>query len=461
MGDETLKIGNATIRKRSIVEYRLNPKNHNVGSERGKALIAHSFRKYKAGRSLLADANDTLIAGNQSIQGAMDAGIINVIEVEADGSTLVVVKRLDLDLEQDHEAVEMAYIDNRASEVSLHYDVSQVAADIADGVDLTEMFLPDELLAMLPDAYPDDPTAVSEAPDTDRGAELREKWHTETGQLWLIPSKHGGVHRLLISDCRNEDDMKRLCITKVQGVVTSPPYAEQRSHTYGGVPVEEYTRWWSAVQHNVKTHLLDDGSFFVNIKAHTEGGQRSLYVMDLVCQMVRKWEWRFVDEFCWKRPAVPGAWADRFKNEFEPVYHFAMGKINKFYPERVGHASDSIPVPASIAGAVSNSGTGTYWNMSNQTKEGIALPGNVIEVSGVEAEVGHSAMFPVGLPEFFMKAFSDDGDVWLDPFMGGGTTIAAAEHCKRIAYGIELLPENAALILERFSELGPELHEQA
>lgn len=457
MGDEKLDIGDVSIRKRSIGDYRPNPKNHNTGNARGKALIGHSFRKYGSGRSLLSDANGVLIAGNQSSAGAAEAGITDVIEVETDGKTLVVVKRRDLDLEQDHEAVELSYLDNRASELNLTYNLSQIAADIADGVDLTDMFTPDEMLALLPDASPDDPTATNEAIDADRGAELREKWHTEPGQLWLIPSKHGVMHRLLVGDCRNEDDMKRLCITKVQGAVTSPPYAEQRAHTYGGVPADEYTHWWGAVQHTVKAYLLNGGSFFVNIKAHTDEGQRSLYVMDLVCQMVRKWEWRFVDEFCWVRPTAPGRWADRFKNEFEPVFHFAMGKINKFYPERVGHASDSIPVPASIAGAVSNSGTGTYWNLSKETQEGIALPGNVIEVSGVESEVGHSAMFPMRLPEFFMKAFSDDGDVWLDPFMGGGTTIAAAEHCKRIAYGMELLPENAALILERFVELKPQL----
>lgn len=452
MGDDSVR-----VRRKKLADYKANPRNHNTGTERGSEMIERSFERYGAGRSLLADADDVLIAGNQSQEGALEAGITDVIEVETTGNEIVVVKRVDLRLERDTKATELAYIDNRANQVSLHYDVAQVVADIERGVDMSMMFTPDELAGMLPDASPDDPTAGSETVDANRGPELRQKWQTEPGQLWGIPSRHGGVHRLLIGDCRSEGDMQRLCVTRVQGAVTSPPYAQQRASTYGGVPVEEYTRWWSAVQHNVRAQLLEGGSFFVNIKAHTEDGQRSLYVMDLVCQMVRQWEWRFVDEFCWKRTAVPGAWADRFKNEFEPVYHFAPGKIHKFYPERVGHASDSIPVPASIAGAVANSGTGTYWNLSNKTEEGIALPGNVIEVSGVESEVGHSAMFPIGLPEFFMKAFSDEQDVWLDPFMGGGTTIAAAERCKRLACGMELLPENAALILERFVELTPQL----
>ena len=65
---------------------------------------------------------------------------------------------------------------------------------------------------------------------------------------------------------------------KVNGVFTSPPYAEQRKEQYGGVPTEQYVEWWEAVQSNVKANLAADGSFFVNIKPHRANGERSLYV---------------------------------------------------------------------------------------------------------------------------------------------------------------------------------------
>ena len=66
----------------------------------------------------------------------------------------------------------------------------------------------------------------------------------------------------------------------------------------------------------------------------------------------------------------------------------------------------------------------------------------------------HAAAFPVALPDFFVRAYSDAGDVWLDPFCGSGTTIVAAHNNKRQGFGIEMLPKYCAVILERVSGLG-------
>ena len=120
----------------------------------------------------------------------------------------------------------------------------------------------------------------------------------------------------------------------------SPPYAEQRKEQYGGVPTAEYVAWWEAVQANVKANLAQDGSFFVNIKPHCEDGERVLYVFDLVLAMRRRWGWRFVDELCWLRSGVPGEWANRFKNGFEPLYQFCVDGSMKFRAKNVTHESD-------------------------------------------------------------------------------------------------------------------------
>ena len=70
--------------------------------------------------------------------------------------------------------------------------------------------------------------------------------------------------------------------------------------------------------------LADDASYFLNIKPHADGGQRSLYVADLLIAHVRQWGWWFIDELCWRKTdnGVPGGWGNRFKNAFEPIYHF-------------------------------------------------------------------------------------------------------------------------------------------
>lgn len=83
----------------------------------------------------------------------------------------------------------------------------------------------------------------------------------------------------------------------------------------------------------------------------------------------------------------------------------------------------------------------------------------MLELSPAVNDNSHAAAFPVALPDFFIRAYSDTGDLWLDPFCGSGTTIVAAHNNDRCGYGIELLPKYAAVILERLQDMGltPEL----
>ena len=97
--------------------------------------------------------------------------------------------------------------------------------------------------------------------------------------------------------------------------------------------------------------------------------------------------------------------------------------------------------------------TGFFSNRGRNdiAKKGMALPGNVLEIG---TEVGqtevHSAPYPVALPEFFIKAFSDSGDMIFDPFMGSGTTMIAAEKNGRHACGTEISPMYCDVIVTRW-----------
>ena len=129
-------------------------------------------------------------------------------------------------------------------------------------------------------------------------------------------------------------------------VVTSPPYATQREYDpssgFKPVPPDEYVAWFRDVAAGIETVLAPDGSYFLNIKEHADDGERSLYVKDLVLAHKRQWGWRFVDEFCWRKTdnGVPGGWNNRFKNAWEPVFHFCRQPEIKFRPEAVGHVSE-------------------------------------------------------------------------------------------------------------------------
>jgi hypothetical protein len=157
------------ITKKKIEDYQPNNRNHNLGTERGAAMLGKSVEKYGAGRSLLADKHGKLIAGNQSQQAMIEAGLTEVIEVETDGNQVVVVKRRDLDLDdpESTKAIELGYMDNRSHEVSFRMDVEQIAADIEMGVDMSLMYTPGELDNLIGmDVVPDLPdTGEKKIPD--------------------------------------------------------------------------------------------------------------------------------------------------------------------------------------------------------------------------------------------------------------------------------------------------------
>ena len=87
---------------------------------------------------------------------------------------------------------------------------------------------------------------------------------------------------------------------------------------------------------------------------------------------------------------------------------------------------------------------------------GIARPSNVIEVKSESSQGSHSAPFPRSLAEFFIEAFSDPEDVIFDPFLGSGTTMAAAHVLDRAGYGIEISPAYCDVILRRLATLAGE-----
>lgn len=154
------------VTKKKLKDYQPNPENHNLGTERGAQMLEKSLNRYGAGRSLLADKDGMMIAGNQTLQAASDAGIENVIEVETDGKTLVVVKRTDLDLDDPHDtsAIELGYMDNRSHEISFRLDVEQIAADADRGVDFDLMYTVDELGSLVGRDLDDDEDDKDKAP---------------------------------------------------------------------------------------------------------------------------------------------------------------------------------------------------------------------------------------------------------------------------------------------------------
>ncbi len=133
---------------KTIADLEPDKRNANRGTVRGRAMLDHSLRTLGAGRSILTDKNGKVIAGNKTLEVAADIDLpIEVIKTR--GDKLVVVQREDLDLETDAAARELAYADNRVSDVDLAWDVRAIAQDVTAGVDLSAYFNEREQAAAL------------------------------------------------------------------------------------------------------------------------------------------------------------------------------------------------------------------------------------------------------------------------------------------------------------------------
>ena len=138
-----------------LTDYKPDTNNANKGTERGQYMVDASIQSYGAGRSIVVDKHGNVIAGNKTLQSAIDAGLVDAVEVVTSGDKLVVVKRDDLDLYADDKARLLAYADNRAGELGLQWDADAILADLSEGLDLGALFHESELLALSGEALED------------------------------------------------------------------------------------------------------------------------------------------------------------------------------------------------------------------------------------------------------------------------------------------------------------------
>lgn len=138
----------SAIRKARLSEFTPDDRNANAGTVRGLAMLEDSLSKYGAGRSILLDKHNRVIAGNKTLERAADQGFDEVIVVPTDGKQLVAVQRVDLDLDEP-KARELAIADNRVGEVDLSWSGDELQALMDDGVDLSQFFNDGELAHVL------------------------------------------------------------------------------------------------------------------------------------------------------------------------------------------------------------------------------------------------------------------------------------------------------------------------
>jgi site-specific DNA-methyltransferase (adenine-specific) len=252
--------------------------------------------------------------------------------------------------------------------------------------------------------------------------------------------------KLILGDCR--EVLTEFPSNSVDLIVTSPPYADSRAKTYGGIRPDKYVEWFLPISAELLRVLKPEGTFILNIKEKIVNGERHTYVIELILEM-RKQGWLWTEEFVWhKKNCYPGKWPNRFRDAWERLLQFNKSKKFGMYQDtvmlpmgdwaerRLKNLSDTDKTrdPSKV-------GSGFGKRVANWVDREKVYPTNVLHMATETRNKNHSAVFPEALPEWFIKLFTVEGDTVLDPFMGSGTTVRVAQSMARRGIGIEIQNE--------------------
>lgn len=273
----------------------------------------------------------------------------------------------------------------------------------------------------------------------------------------LLGSMKSIETKILLGD--SSEVLRKVANNSIDLIVTSPPYADRRKNTYGGIKPDKYVSWFLEISKELLKVLKPSGTFILNIKEKAENGERHTYVLELILAL-REQGWLWTEEFIWhKRNSYPGKWPNRFRDSWERCLQFNKSKNFNMYQKEV-----MIPVGDWATGRLkklskkdqirdtASNGSGFGKNISNWIGREMVYPTNVLHFATVCNNKNHSAAFPEELPEWFIKLFTKEFDTVLDPFAGSGTTIIVAKRMKRNSVGIDIKPEYVDIMKKNIGE---------
>ncbi|MCL4712801.1 MAG: site-specific DNA-methyltransferase [Pseudorhodoplanes sp.] len=419
-----------------LIPYARNARTHD---DNQVAQIAASIVEFGWTNPILVDAEGGIVAGHGRLLAVRKLGL----------DTVPVVV-----LEDITPAQRRAYViaDNKLA-LNAGWNEELLASELhalnGEGFDLgltgfTDAEL-DALMAPLGDES--DAESAGDNADDEMPAPSREPI-SRAGDLWLV-----GDHRLLCGDSTDSSVVARVMNGERAALVfTSPPYGNQRDYTTGGVGD------WDALMRGVFAALpvADAAQVLVNLGLVHRDNEWQPYWQAWLDWM-REQGWRRFGLYVWDQgPGLPGDWNGRLAPAFELVFHFnrKARKPSKIVPCKwAGHVNDT------HGGIRHKDGHVGEWTHAGQGVQETRIPDSVIRITrhkarGIETE--HPAVFPVALPEFVMRAYSNEREIVYEPFAGSGTSIIAAERTRRRTRAIELGPEYVDVALRRWRKLFPD-----
>lgn len=373
--------------------------NFNKGTKKGQESIVKSFKRFGAGRSILLDKDNRIIAGNKSHLAAQDAGIKSVRVIETDGTELIAVKRTDVSLDS-MEGREMALADNATTILNMEWNKEelQYAAAMYEGFDLPEWGLD------IPDLLPQKECEEDNFDPDDQTIPTR----CQPGDVWEL-----GNHRLLCGDATSATDIAKLMDgAKAHLLLTDPPYNVDIHGTNGktiendNMSRESFEIFLYDAFSNFENQMEDGCPFYIWFASKTHREFEN--ALERSGLLVRQ-------ELIWNKNAFTLG-RSHYQWKHEPCFYGWKGNSCRY-----------------------------FINARNKT--------TIIDENKPQRSDDHPTMKPVPLFGYQITNSSRDGDIVLDPFGGSGTTIVACEQLGRQARIMELDPRYCDVILARWEKL--------
>lgn len=407
----------------SLAQLTSDPKNARRHTPRNVGTIVDALHEVGAARSIVIDENGVVLAGNATMDAAIEAGLSKVQVVDGDGETVIAVRRTGLTAEQK---TRLALYDNRAAELAEWNP--DILADLAPE-EIKGMFSDKELAEILSQTGVEPKDAE---PQIDKAEELRQKWGTETGQIW-----HVGAHCIAVGDSYARATISRLMGTeRAAMVVTSPPYnqnidkftpsgmqkestafVDRMAASYGdSKPEDQYRDEQVALLTMIADFLTPNGSIFYNHKIRYRE-KEAVSPMEWLSRLpfpVRQ-------EIIWDRGSSITLNARMLIPADERIYWMRVGDDFIF--------NDTPEIKA----------WSTVWRIAAKN------------------DVQISAPFATEIPTRCIQIASRKDDIILEPHSGSGTTMVAAENEGRRCYAADINAGYVAVTIERMSVAFPNL----
>lgn len=254
-------------------------------------------------------------------------------------------------------------------------------------------------------------------------------------------------------DCT--DVIGQLPDQSVDCVVTSPPYAEQRASTYGGIPESEYPRWTVGWMEPLKRVLKPRGSVIINIRPHVHKGVISDYTLHTRL-LLRTCGWSELDELVWYKPGAPPlGHPGRPRRSWESLHWFGLSGDVWCDPKSNGSMSKSVGL--NNPSRSSRHGWGHVEEPSGPAIDGISRCSDVASFAtrhnpNDSDDNRHPAPYPPKLAAWLIRLVCPPGGTVLDPFCGSASTGVAAIQESRRFIGIDLVEEYAAMSARRLAK---------